>query len=496
MASLHSRPLGVARAVIFAIVFWGSAAQGASAQVADSTAPSLDNFTFNLTSIDVGSGPQNVAFNVHVTDDLSGVVFGCVGFESPSTTQFRSGCFDETTRLSGDALDGVYGGVATFPQFSEAGVWHVKWVYAYDAIGNNRFLLRPDLEAMGAPTELTVIGGPDLAAPEIDGFDFAPLSIDTSAGPASVTITVHLTDQLSGVVFGCAGFESPSATQFRSACYDETTRSSGDAHDGVYTGVATFPQYGEAGTWHVKWVYAYDAIGNNRFLLTSDLADAGAPTLLDVASNPDLTAPAIDGFSFGPTSIDTSDAAQSVTVSVHLTDNLSGVVFGCVGFESPSSAQFRSACYDETTRVSGNNFDGVYTGTATFPQFSEIGTWHVKWVYAYDAIGNNRFLLTADLEALGINTELIVGVPTPPEQVQSLTDTVTDLDLGNGTTNSLISKLAAARHSLETGNTTAAMNQLAAFINQVNALEHSGRLDTATAAELIALAQAIINEIS
>jgi hypothetical protein len=64
--------------------------------------------------------------------------------------------------------------------------------------------------------------------------------------------------------------------------------------------------------------------------------------------------------------------------------------------------------------------------------------------------------------------------------------------LNQGQANSLLSKLDAARRSRARGNDTAARNQLAAFINELEALKRSGRLDPATADALIAAARALV----
>jgi hypothetical protein len=69
------------------------------------------------------------------------------------------------------------------------------------------------------------------------------------------------------------------------------------------------------------------------------------------------------------------------------------------------------------------------------------------------------------------------------------------LNLNVGQKGSLNSKLRAAQNSLSRGNSIAAIGQIRAFINEVQALTHSGRLDSATANELIATAQDIIGSI-
>jgi parallel beta-helix repeat protein len=71
------------------------------------------------------------------------------------------------------------------------------------------------------------------------------------------------------------------------------------------------------------------------------------------------------------------------------------------------------------------------------------------------------------------------GTVTDP--IANLIAQVAALNLTQGVKNSLTSKLQAAEQSLESGNTTAALNQLEAFIHQVNALVNSDRLDQLTA---------------
>jgi hypothetical protein len=65
--------------------------------------------------------------------------------------------------------------------------------------------------------------------------------------------------------------------------------------------------------------------------------------------------------------------------------------------------------------------------------------------------------------------------------------------LNAGQRNSLLVKLENAKRSLGRGNREAAAGQLRAFINEIEALQRSGRIDATTAAQLIGLAQAILS---
>jgi hypothetical protein len=62
---------------------------------------------------------------------------------------------------------------------------------------------------------------------------------------------------------------------------------------------------------------------------------------------------------------------------------------------------------------------------------------------------------------------------------------VAALNLNSGQRNSLMSTLQAAQQSLTRANDTAAVNQLGAFANQVNALVNSHRLGQITADSLV-----------
>jgi hypothetical protein len=60
---------------------------------------------------------------------------------------------------------------------------------------------------------------------------------------------------------------------------------------------------------------------------------------------------------------------------------------------------------------------------------------------------------------------------------------------------SLVAKVVQVLHSVERGDSESAANQLGAFINEVNALEQSGRLPSADAQALTGAANAILGEL-
>jgi hypothetical protein len=129
---------------------------------------------------------------------------------------------------------------------------------------------------------------------------------------------------------------------------------------------------------------------------------------LQVTSVSDTTAPELQSFSFSPTSIDTTNSSQTVTFTARVTDNLSGVGDVNVRIIRPSGGTIEFGIY----RISGDNKDGVYSGTYTFPQYSQPGTWQVDLVRLTDQVNNAKIVTTTELASRGFPTQLQVQAPT------------------------------------------------------------------------------------
>src|SRR5439155_20946120 len=111
-------------------------------------------------------------------------------------------------------------------------------------------------------------------------------------------------------------------------------------------------------------------------------------------------------------------------------------------------------------------------------------------------VGTTNVKLTAtDSSNNAASCAFTVTVLTPQGATQQLNDSVNGLvsqgvvSQGNG--NALTTKLQAAISSLNKGDTTAACNQLKAFVNQVQAFINNGQLTQAQGQALINSANAI-----
>jgi hypothetical protein len=394
-------------------------------QISDTTPPRLVNVTIVPNSVNVTTAPQNVTVTARVTDDLSGVSYGCLRFVSPSTGQSTDrACFNRT---SGTVLDGMYQATATVPRSSEAGTWKLDYLELYDNAGNSTFPRTADLLRLGLPTDLAVLSTTaDTQVPEILTITFAPAAIDVSNGPQSITMTIALTDNLSGIDFSRflewrVILRSPSGRQEQYIAGRDFQLVSGTALNGVWRATHIFPQHAEAGVWSVSDLWLSDLADNERYLRAADLAAAGLTTTLTVVSAmPDTAPPQLTGFTFTPLLIDTSGASRTVTVTVNMTDNSSGVSFApdhpsglqytrAVEFRSPSRAQIRYSGL--LNLVGGSPQNGIWQGTAVFPQYSESGTWTIRIIRFKDVVNNFFDVSTADLAAKNWLTQLVIYQP-------------------------------------------------------------------------------------
>jgi hypothetical protein len=127
------------------------------------------------------------------------------------------------------------------------------------------------------------------------------------------------------------------------------------------------------------------------------LAIAGAVVLfvvLGIVANAqgDITAPVVVDIIIDPLSIDTSQMAQTITISARITDDLSGVDFATIGFTPEiGTTQQHEVQFYEDHLVDGDYLDGIFVGTITLPRYAAEGRWDVEWVGTRDEVGNYEY---------------------------------------------------------------------------------------------------------
>lgn len=400
------------------------------AVAADTTPPALTSFTFIPGTVDVSSGAR-VLVQLHATDDSSGVAYADVLFTSPSGLQ-ALGVY--ASMVSGTPTDAQLEGTLYLDNASasEVGNWTVAEIWLADNNGNWQSLDTAALSSLGYPTILAVTSDPpsglsDTTPPVLTSFSFSPTSVDVTSGDATVTVNLHVTDDLSGVSSAYAAFYSPSMGQYQ---YVYTDKIWGSSRDAELKGTLTLPQFSEAGDWIVYSIGLYDNANNSQWIDNATLTSLGYPTLLTVTSSgQDVTPPQLSSLSFSPTAIDVSSGTQSITFTLDITDSPAGVAFckpNCyytIALESPSGKQTQYEADWNVTRQSGTDQAGIWQVPVNLPRYAEPGVWKISYIVLHDHVGNVAWLDKAILQARGFPTTFsVVSSPsdTQPPQLTNL----------------------------------------------------------------------------
>lgn len=414
-----------------------------TAQDSDTTPPSLMALSFSSATVDVTAGAQNLTVTATVVDDLAGWSWGYILFTSPSG-QTSYGYF---YRLTGTALNGIYQAAAPFPRHAEPGVWTAT-VYLWDTTENSITYSSASLLGHGFPSRVTVVDAtPDTTPPTLKSASISPSSIDTSAGPQTVTITLEVTDDLSGTECGdswpCRMYAYLTRDGISSLSVLNFHRTTGSARDGLWEAQLVMPQY-SGGSWSLAYVELGDRATNRIYLYGTQLAAMGIhPVLTDASTPADVTPPTLTGLGLSRGVIDTSLSSQDVVLTLKATDDLAGVFFGLFNssyyytiadFSSPSGAQHVSnqAIYDHPAPIAGTPLAGTWQLPIVWPRYSEQGTWTLNYLTILDTVGNYRYYSPTNLQAMGLPTSIVVTKPslTPDGAAGPSGGTVNDTSFG------------------------------------------------------------------
>ncbi|MDR3686164.1 MAG: hypothetical protein P4L93_04315 [Coriobacteriia bacterium] len=250
----------------------------------------------------------------------------------------------------------------------------------------------------------------DQTPPSVTAFSLTPQSVNTESQDQTITLTVTLTDDQSGVSTANDGgyntvfyLKAPSGTQYVTAL---PTRVSGTQLNGVYQATMVLPRGSTKGVWTVWDFFVIDKVGNTRDLRKADLEakfGAGVANVTNTAADDDSVAPNITAFSLTPQTVNTESQDQTVTVKMTLTDNQSGV--STVGdgkyntvlyLKAPSGSQYVTLLLK---RVSGDDRNGQYEATAVLRRGATQGVWTVWDLYLIDKLQNTKELTAADLNS-------------------------------------------------------------------------------------------------
>jgi hypothetical protein len=405
--------------------------------VQDNTPPQITAFSIAPTEFNTNSSTQTLTLTVTLTDDLAGVCIAgdCGEFNSsPTQVRLKSTSGDQFanfvifSRTSGDDKNGDYTSSIAIPAGSAKGEWTVDMVLLVDKLGNLSSLTSGQLLSVipGADTSfINTATVEDITPPQITAFSIMPTEFNTESEDQTLTLTMTLTDNLSGLcIAGDCGnrnsysvpsvrLKSPSGTQFSDS--QDLIRISGNDKNGSYTAHFNIPKGSAKGIWTVDSVLLVDKLNNYKSLSRSQLLGAvpsANTSFTNIATVEDITPPQITAFSITPTEFNTESEDQTLTLTMTLTDDYTGVcISGDCGDFNSSPTQVRlipligtqSRVFYDFSRTSGDDKNGVYAADLTIPAHSKEGIWTVDYVALTDKLGNRQTLSIS---------QLLVAVPS------------------------------------------------------------------------------------
>lgn len=106
----------------------------------------------------------------------------------------------------------------------------------------------------------------------------------------------------------------------------------------------------------------------------------------------DIEPPKLLDLQFEPREIDTSTGPVTVTVSISVSDDLSGVSWVVLNFRKQGTTQNISIDIVPDTSwgklIEGDNLNGRYSNTMTLPRYAAFGEWEMYYVTLIDNVGN------------------------------------------------------------------------------------------------------------
>jgi hypothetical protein len=235
----------------------------------DTVSPQLTALDFAPREIDTSDGPADIQVRYTATDDVSGVSYLEVGFVSPSGALRRSG----SVKLAEGATLASGSIAITFPRLCEAGRWTLSFVLLADSAGNTLILDAPGIAQSAFPTSLEVTSASDTVRPDLVSLRFAPNSLDTRRGPATLEVDFSATDNLSGVSSFELVFAGPSGSAKQRGSVVFSPQKAVTKRVSI-----SFPRSSEPGAWILETAILADAAGNTLVLDAGELT-ARAGTL-------------------------------------------------------------------------------------------------------------------------------------------------------------------------------------------------------------------------
>ena len=228
-------------------------------------------------------------------------------------------------------------------------------------------------------TTTTVSCDSDTEPPQLVSHSYSPSSVDVTNSSATVEVLLNITDNCSGVGTGFYGVD---ITTDPSTGFSTASRISGTDTNGTWRATITIPQGSIEDTYSIT-LYPLGDNAENQGGFQS-LGNFEVVNNTDPCSG-DTEPPQLTGYSFSPSSVDTSSSSATVEVLLNITDNCYGVGTGFYGVDITTSP---STGFSTASRISGTDTNGTWRAVITIPQGSS-GTYSIT-LYPLGDNGENQ----------------------------------------------------------------------------------------------------------
>ena len=291
-------------------------------------------------------------------------------------------------------------------------------------------VIHADLEPSSAATGVAVAQGADTLAPVLTSLILP--DVDVTSGSRTVTFVAGARDD-GGIAHVHVTYDpsTPGANGPESTLvFWNTIDSFADGNSSVSR---TFTAGTPAGTYTVTSVRVTDASGNVSIYGTAELAQKGIDTSFTITSNavPDTTAPILTSLVLPDA--DVTSGGQSVTFSAGASD-AGGIAYVQVTYDPATPGLNGPESSLQFWNTIDSFADGVSSLSRTFGADTPAGTYTVSSVRVQDMSGNMSIYSTADLAALGIDSNFTIrGTAVADTIAPSLTGLILpDVDVSRG----------------------------------------------------------------
>lgn len=354
----------------------------------DSELPTLQYIDITPDPASVASGDVDVTVTFEVSDDSNGVAGGYVDLHDPSGYSFDSVYFDSADRVSGDDRFGTYQVVFTIyqsdlPPFGSylPGTWHAGVSLEENFTGDTR-TYGPGSDAFPNPgAENFSVTGESSGLLGISSINsFTPDPVDVTNASQTVALDFTLDDPNGVFSYGNVFIYDGTGRFIDSFFFD-----SSDGSGNQYSVDLAISRYSAPGTWTVDFRLVDQ--DDNETNVSGGIPAPGDEEFTVINTDVvDVTPPLVSSISITPATLDTSTAPGNLSVTVSLTEDLSGINYAYLEFIDPSGTTVDSLFkFVDSTLIAG----GSFTVNQTLPQGSQPGVWRCE-VATKDLAGNFR----------------------------------------------------------------------------------------------------------